>query len=346
MHQEICPMDPWNHFMTVARGGATGRTPVALIVDSPWLPGYAGVDTLDYFLYPDLWWRINRDLLTRCPDVAWIPGFWVEYGMAVEPSAFGARVIWHHNSPPSIEPLPGGLDALMGVGVADPHEHGFMPLVLQRYRDAQRRLKAEGYAVRMVAARGPLVLASWLLGITELMVALKRQPERVAQALDVLTETIIAWLRAQAEAVGGVEGILLLDDIPGMLSPKLFDALAAPYLARIFDAFNGLVRVYHNDTPCPHLLTRLAALPFEVFNFSHETDVDSVRTAMPDQVLMENVPPLAVMTQGTPDQVTAWARACLEKTDGRRLILSAGGGVSPGTPADNIDALVAAALDA
>jgi len=63
---------------------------------------------------------------------------------------------------------------------------------------------------------------------------------------------------------------------------------------------------------------------------------------MPHQVLMGNVPPLAVMTQGTPDQVTTWARECLEKTNGHRLILSAGGGVSPGTPAENIDALVAA----
>ena len=126
------------------------------------------------------------------------------------------------------------------------------------------------------------------------MVALKRQPERIAPVLDVLTDTIIAWLRGQADAAGGVEGILLLDDIPRLL--KLFDALAAPYLARIFEAFDGLVRVYHNDTPCPHLLTRLGALPFEVFNFSHETEIASAQAAMPGQILMGNVPPLAVMT--------------------------------------------------
>ena len=91
----------------VANGGTADQTPVALIVDSPWLPAYAGIDTLDYFLQPDLWMQINLDLLQRFPDVAWVPGFWVEYGMAVEPSAFGARVVWHHDSPPSIEPLAG-----------------------------------------------------------------------------------------------------------------------------------------------------------------------------------------------------------------------------------------------
>jgi uroporphyrinogen decarboxylase len=338
----VSPMNPWDRFLTVARGGMADRAPVALIVDSPWLPAYAGVDTLDYFLQPDLWLKINLDLLQRFPEIAWVPGFWVEYGMAAEPSAFGARVVWHHNSPPSIEPVPGGLAALAEMRPADPHEHGFMPLALHLYRDRHRRLKAEGHEIRMVAARGPHAVASWLLGITELMIALKQASSNIAHVLDMLTDTTIAWLRAQADAVGGIEGILLLDDIPGMLSPRMFDAMAAPYLNRIFDAFDGLVRVYHNDTPCSHLLGKLAVLPFEVFNFSHEMDVAAVAAAMPRQTMMGNVPPLNVMTQGTPEEVTAWGKTVVEKMRGGKLILSAGGGVSPGTPAANVDALVAA----
>jgi uroporphyrinogen decarboxylase len=55
---------------------------------------------------------------------------------------------------------------------------------------------------------------------------------------------------------------------------------------------------------------------------------------------MGNVPPLDVMARGTPEQVQAWARECIRKTGGRGLILSAGGGVSPGTPPEAIDALV------
>lgn len=68
-----------------------------------------------YFLQPDEWLRINLSLLKRFPEVAWIPGFWVEYGMAAEPSAFGTRIVWHHNQPPSIEPVHGGLAALIGI---------------------------------------------------------------------------------------------------------------------------------------------------------------------------------------------------------------------------------------
>ncbi|NOX62208.1 MAG: uroporphyrinogen decarboxylase, partial [Chloroflexi bacterium] len=96
---------PWTRFTQAARLEEPEQPPVAFIVDSPWLPGYAGIDTLDFFLDPETWFQIHRGLLDRFPDAVWIPGFWVEYGMATEPSAFGARIAFHHDRPPSIEPV-------------------------------------------------------------------------------------------------------------------------------------------------------------------------------------------------------------------------------------------------
>jgi len=61
---------PWERFKQAARLGEPARVPVGLIVDSPWLPGYAGIDTRDYFLFPDTWLEINLGLLKRFPDVA------------------------------------------------------------------------------------------------------------------------------------------------------------------------------------------------------------------------------------------------------------------------------------
>jgi uroporphyrinogen decarboxylase len=55
---------------------------------------------------------------------------------------------------------------------------------------------------------------------------------------------------------------------------------------------------------------------------------------------MGNVPPLEVLAKGNPEEVRSWAKVCITKTKGgQNLILSAGGGVSPDTPAQNIDAL-------
>ncbi|MBI4789959.1 MAG: uroporphyrinogen decarboxylase family protein [Chloroflexi bacterium] len=332
-------MTPWERFATVARGGQADRVPVALIVDSPWLPGYADIDTLDYFLREDEWLRINLALLDRFPEVAWIPGFWIEYGMAAEPSAFGARVQWNHDSPPSIEAAPGGLAALVNLDPPNPQEHGLMPLVLQRYADAEKRL---GLEIKMVAARGPMAIGSWVVGAADFLLGLMTEPEASHRFMDILTTTIIAWLKAQLAALRAPEGIMLLDDIVGMVSPQTFEEFVRPYYTRIFAAFPGLIKVYHNDTPCPKLVEPIATLGFDVFNFSHTMDIATVQARMPNIALMGNVPPLDLMVRGTPEQVEQWARECIQKTGGRGLILSAGGGASPGTRAECIDALVAA----
>ncbi len=344
MDRQPPSMTPWERFAAVARSGQADHVPVALIVDSPWLPGYAGIDMLEYFLRPDEWLRINLELLQRFPDVAWIPGFWVEYGMAVEPSAFGSRLVWHHDQPPSMEPVRGGLGTLVGMEPPDPQRHGLMPLILQRYVDAELRLLSEDINIKMVAARGPLAIASWLVGISEILIALKQEPKACSQLLDMLTDTVIAWLRAQLGVLRSPEGILLLDDMVGMLSPKMFEQFARPYYTRIFGAFDGFIKVYHNDTPCLHLLEPMSTLGFDVFNFSHELDIATVQARMSGIALMGNVPPLTVMARGTPKEAEAWAQECIRKTGGRRLILSAGGGASPGTLPETIDALARVAM--
>lgn len=337
----------WKAFTQAARLQEPTQVPVGLIVDSPWLPGYAGIDTRDYFLLPDRWLDINRGLLDRFPDAVWLPGFWIEYGMAAEPSGFGVKLHFHDNRPPSIEPLVSDLSVWAEASPADPHEDGLMPLVLRLYALMEERLQADGLGIRMVCARGPMAVASSLMGVTPLMMGIAENPQAVTRVLEITTTTIIRWLHAQLDTLRRPEGIMVLDDLVGMISKKDYESLVHPYLRRIFDEFDGLIRVFHNDTPCPHLLASLAEANFDVFNFSHKTDIGEAKSIMGHRVaLMGNVPPLAVGVRGTPDEVSQWARTCLEKAaPGGGLILSFGGGVSPETPAENIDALLAAARE-
>jgi uroporphyrinogen-III decarboxylase len=81
---------------------------------------------------------------------------------------------------------------------------------------------------------------------------------------------------------------------------------------------------------------------FDVFNFSHKVDMAEIKAKMGQRVaLMGNVPPPDVGARGQPINVIRWSRTCLEKgASGGDLILSFGGGVSPDTLPDNIDALV------
>ncbi|MCL6572041.1 MAG: hypothetical protein K6T88_10220, partial [Bacillus sp. (in: Bacteria)] len=280
----------WEHFKRVAlsvrRGGEDegGRVslepaPVALIVDSPWLPGFVGLSHLDYFTLPDQWLRANLHIEALFPEVIFLPGFWVEYGMATEPSAFGCRITWWENSPPSVNPMMYDITEVSRLRVPNPREDGLMPLVLNLYRYVEKELKGRGHddaCIKMVAARGPLTLAAHLRGTTELMIDLKLFPEQVKKLLEITTETVIRWLEAQIENLSGVEGIMVLDDIVGFLSPLDYMEFAHPYLKQIFSSFGDMVKVYHNDANIAGILEHLAETGLDVLNFSHLLDIGEV----------------------------------------------------------------------
>jgi len=337
---------PWQDFLVAARGGMPERIPVALIVDSPWMPGFARMHTLDFFLDTDSWLETYLDVMARFPDVAFLPGFWVEYGMANEPSAFGAGIVWRADSPPSLRHLELPPSEWGRLKRPDPETDGLMPLVLRRIELLEKGSLPEPHRIHFVAARGPLAIAAHVLGTTPFLEATAAEPEAAQRVLEIFTDTVIAFLKAQLARLREPLGVLVLDDLPGMLSPRGFDRMALPYLQRIFDSFDGLVRIYHNDTPCAHLLPRMGQLRCEVWNFSHEMDLAAVRAAVPRMALLGNVAPLDTLVRGTPEQVLAEARACIAKAaPGGGFILSAGGGLSPGTPAEHIHALVRAAKE-
>ena len=76
------------------------KIPMALIIDSPWIPGYLGIKHLDYFLDPELWFQSNLKIMREFPDIIFIPSWWMEYGMAAEPSVLGAKIkFWQDNTP-------------------------------------------------------------------------------------------------------------------------------------------------------------------------------------------------------------------------------------------------------
>jgi uroporphyrinogen decarboxylase len=308
------------------------------------MPGFAGLNTLDFFLDTRAWLDTYLKVMARFPEVVFLPGFWVEYGMANEPSAFGARVVWRADSPPSLRHLELPPSDWPKLPRPDPETDGLMPLVLRRLELLEKGELPEPHRIHFVAARGPLAVAAHVLGTTTFLEATAAEPEATQAALAIFTDTVIAFLKAQLARLREPLGVLVLDDLPGMLSPRGFDRMALPHLQRVFDSFPGLLRIYHNDTPCAHLLSSMSQLHCDVWNFSHEMDIAAVRAAAPRMALLGNVAPLDTLVRGTPEQVFAEGRACVEKVAaGGGFILSAGGGLSPGTPAEHIDALVRAA---
>jgi uroporphyrinogen decarboxylase len=315
---------------------------IALIIDSPWLPGYLEVDTLDFFFDPSVWLTAHERATADLPGVVFLPGSWMEYGMAAEPSGWGVSIKWSHSSPPSIWPHPGGVAALAEAGIPDPETDGLMPAILRHYERMAPLLADRGMSPRMAAARGPMAIASHLTGVTELLMATQLEREACLALIEKTTELCIGWLKSQLERMDDPMAVLVLDDIVGLIGPEDARTFALPYLRQIFSEFPDLIHIYHNDTPNEKMLEGLATIGMDVFNFSHETELELVRRAVGDEIiLMGNLPPLELLVRSTREQVQEATANLISGLDRYGpLLVSVGGGVSPGTPIENLQVMI------
>ena len=332
----------WDHFKRAARGEPLDRIPLALIADSPWIPGFLGIDHLDYYLDPECWFQANSRISEMFPDIIFVPSWWVEYGMAAEPSVLGARVRFSANQPPDVLPGLARLDDLDDLAGFDVETDGFAALTLHRIAGHRPRIEAAGHVLPMITARGPLCTAGFLRGATTFMMDLLDDPAGAHRLLDVCTEVVIRWLQAQHAVLGdAVEGLLLLDDLVGFIGEAAYLEFAHPRLKRICDAFpEEWVKVYHNDAGIEACLEHLPDAGFHVLNWGKQSPIAEVRARVGGRLcLMGNVNPLEIGVRGTPEDVRRAAREVLESAGGGGLILSLGGGISPGMPRENLLAL-------
>ncbi len=334
----------YKRFQSLVRERKRDDTMVALIIDSPWLPGYAGENTLDFYFDVSTWLSVYERVQHDLPDVLFLPGAWQEYGMYAEPSGWPVKVHWSRLQPPGINAYPGDLAQLAAEPVPDPETEGLMPVILRQYERLREgdTLRHLGMQPKMAAARGPLAVASHLHGVTELLMATQLDPDNCQKLLDKTTELCIAWLKAQLDRMEAPFGILVLDDLVGMMSPDDAAKFAFPRLERIFSEFDGMIKVFHNDTPNEKVFPGLAGTGFDVFNFSHKTPLARARELVgPDIVLLGNLPPLELLVNGSPEDVRDATRKQLALLPGAGpFVVSPGGGVSPGTPIENLQAMV------
>jgi uroporphyrinogen decarboxylase len=332
----------WQDLLRVIGGEYLDPLPVGLIVDSPWLPGWAGVSMLDYFADERVWLEANLRAVRRFEGISLLPGFWMEYGMCTEPSAFGAKCTWYDDTFPSAGKILYDYAEIGRLEKPNCRTDGLLPFVMLRLQRCRSAIEAAGHRLRFATARGPLNIASFLLGQTEFLMGIKTNPEETHRLLKLISEFLVEWIGYQAETFDSIDGIFLLDDLIGFLNDDDFQQFAVPYLQQIYNSRHVAVRFLHNDAFGLVTARHLATMSVNVFNFSFQHSLEEMRAAAgPSVVLLGNVPPRDVLAQATPDDVRRWKAGLLEATkDRRRLMISCGGGTSPQTPAANIDALL------
>jgi uroporphyrinogen-III decarboxylase len=334
----------WNVLVSVIRGEKLDPLPSGFIIDSPWLPNWAGTTILDYFTDDRAYLDVNFKAVRAFPEAIFLPGFWSEYGMCTEPSAFGAVSIWEENQFPFAKKVLRSVEDVDHLEKPNPRKDGLLPFVIKRLEHLRPEIEKSGHKIRFAVARGPLNIASFLMGATEFLLALKTDPERIHQLLTITTDFLVDWIAWQRECFPSIDGILLLDDIVGFIGRRDFEVFGFPYLQRTFSA-DVTVKFFHNDAPCKASASLLPEAGINLLNFGVQHTLAEMKQWTDNKIaLVGNIPPRDVLAGGTPEDVTRSVTDMLNSLeDHTRLMVSCGGGMPPGTPTENIQALISAA---
>jgi uroporphyrinogen-III decarboxylase len=338
----------WENLIKIIEGQATKEKPVGFLVDSPWLPKWYGSSLIDYFADPEIWFNANIQAMKEFPEVMFLPGFWAEFGMCTEPSAFGSKLVWSENDFPYPDKISSNPENISGLSKPNVRTDGLLPFSINRMLRYEDRIRQNDCRLRFATSRGPLNIASFLFGMTDFMLALAITPEEAQKGLTTITDFVIDWLSLQFEKFRDINGILILDDIVGFLGEPDFETFVLPHMKRIYSTFNAKVNFFHNDASGLICAKYLKEMGVNLFNFSFNHSISEIRSLAGDSVtLLGNIPPRDILAMGSRTDVKASVSKMIRTCgDYSRIIWSCGGGMSPDTPTGNIRAFIQAVKEA
>ncbi len=333
----------WEVLKATIRGEKSTPLPVGFIVDCPWLPNWYGARILDYFSNDQLWLNANLKAINDFPEAMFLPGFWSEFGMCTEPSAFGARCAFPQNDFPHAHKVIRTASDIDTLPAPNPRTDGLLPFMLNRLKIAQPHIENAGHKIRFAVARGPLNIASYLMGTSEFLTLLMMDPEKAEKLIKKITTFLKEWLALQRETFPSIDGIFLLDDIIGFVGEVEFQTFGLPYFKDLFGT-DVSVRFLHNDAQCRVSAPFLPEMGVNLFNMGFDITLNELKTLTGNKVaLLGNIPPRDVLASGTTEDVNRVTTKLIDSLhDKSRVIMSCGGGMPPGVTSENIAAFIQA----
>jgi MtaA/CmuA family methyltransferase len=209
--------------------------------------------------------------------------------------------------------------------------------------------QAGGRVPIMGWVEGALAEAADLRGVSTLLLDLFDRPAWVRDLLEFCVEVEIAFARAQVAA--GADIIGLGDAIASQISPAMYRRFALPYEQRIFAAVHdtsggGALARLHICGNTTHILADMAQSGADIIDVDWMVNLRRAAEVCGQQAaICGNFDPVAVMLNGTPEQVQRATLECLS-AGGPRSISAAGCEIPLNTPHANLLAQARALADA
>ena len=223
------------------------------------------------------------------------------------------------------------------VGEIDTAALGFVCDAIRKFRKELPKVPIIGFA------GAPFTVASYAIegggskNYVETKTLMYRDPGAFSALMSRIATATIRYLHAQIDA--GANAVQLFDSWAGSLSPSDYRTFVLPHMKTIVAGIGGRVPVISFGTGTGGFLEELAAAGPSVVGVDWRLDLAEASRRLPDVAIQGNLDPVTLFApipylQGA-------ARATVDAVRGRPgHVVNLGHGILPGTPVDNVRALV------
>jgi uroporphyrinogen decarboxylase len=327
-------------FLRACRGEPVSHTPVWLMRQAGrYMQEYREVRARTSFIElcktPELAARVAVEAQQRIGADAAI--LFSDILLSLEPMGLGLEYV--HGDGPSLTSLVRGPEDVDRLRETDPVES------LAFVMDAVRQTRAElAPDVPLIGFSGaPFTLASYVIegGGSRNYIQTKRFMYADKGAwdamMDKLARAVAGYLNGQIAA--GVQAVQLFDSWVGCLSPSDFRTYVAPHMVTITRLLPEGVPLIQFGTDTATLLDLQVETGCTVIGVDHRVSIGSVIGRFPGVAVQGNLDPVLLFADR--DVIRRQAARVLEEVGGRPgHIFNLGHGILPGTPVDNVIALV------
>jgi uroporphyrinogen decarboxylase len=346
------------------------RVPVIPAIAHRFLVPKTGVRFKDYYNDPETMLRtqilaqkwLMEHIRTDAYDItgAWV-GAWTDFQNTFEAGSLGVEIVFPDDDIPWVGAgwvkTEKDLEKLQAIDFV----HSGINAKQLAYRKAMMAT-ADRYPVRFKGgdifypganpalthtSDGPFGIAGDLMGQDALFLAVCERPEFVMELLRIIVDKLIEYLDVcwKEECLPKPKDFAWTDDLAMSLSAEQFRNILLPSELRLRNHFDGYLSL-HMCGDTNHLLELFTHdLHINEFQgFGYQVDLDRVAAIMGGKVvLVGNVNPILIHS-GTPDQIRLETKKVIEKlAPYKGLIIQDGSNIPPGTPIENINAMMEAA---
>lgn len=349
---------------------STDRIPVIPAIAHRFLVPQVGVSFRDYYGDPETMLRTQilaqkwllENVRTDAHSItgAWV-GAWTDFQNTFESGSLGCDVVFPDDDIPWVGPGWVNTDDDLKRLEAMDFVHSSVNARQIEYRRAMMNV-AEKYPVRFLGgpvfypganpalthtSDGPFGVAGDLMGQVELFAGVYERPDFVRELLRIVTDKLIEWLDFcwEEENLPTPKDFAWTDDLAVSLSGDTYRDLVLPFEQRLRFHFDGYASL-HMCGKSDHLLKIFVddLKINELQGFGWQVSLDRIASVLGGRVvLIGNVSPMLIHT-GTPEQVRQAVRQIIEKLGHfGGLIIQDGNNIPPGSPLENINAMMEAA---